>query len=94
MFGMGGQHNDMRSCWDSLGLAYKFYLITTASIFLVSLFIPICVLFIDVTEYTVFSFHIWRLFFSFWGNLPSPISIINILFSFMWLIKLIDVKNL
>lgn len=90
--GLTGQYNDADSCWKAMGFAYKFYFISTLAIFLVSLvLIPICLLFVNAPILTVFGFQIWRLFFCFWGNFSSMFAILSILFSFLWLIRLLQV---
>ena len=91
LFGGGGQYNDAGSCWDAMSFSFKFYFLTSLGIFMISIIFPICALLVDIPSYTIGSLHLWNPFFAFWGNIPTPFAIINILFAFMWMMRMFEV---
>lgn len=59
---------------------------------MISVIVPaIAVFCIDIPELTIWSFQIWRLFVSMYGQFPSIMSILSVLFSFMWMHRMIKV---
>lgn len=79
--------------WGQAAFSYKFFLISSGVIFLFSLVIPaIAVFCIDIPEYTLWSFQIWRLILSLYAQLPQIMSLLSLLFSFMWLHNILKVS--
>ena len=89
--GQGGQYNDASSCWNSMSFSFKFYFLTSLGIFVGSIIYPLCFLLMDIPQFTIDNLHLWNPFFAFWGNIPSPIAIINILFAFLWMMRMMEV---
>ena len=81
--------------WKQSSFTFKFYLITSSLLFLFSILIPsiIMVVFIDMPAFTIWNFQIWRLFFSFYGQMPKTISILNLIFSFLWIQEYLKVRH-
>lgn len=79
--------------WKETSFTYKYYCLTSTVIFMISLLIPaIAVFFIDIPQLTIWSFQIWKLFLSMYGQMPGIISILSLLFSFMWIYRMIKVQ--
>ena len=93
LFG-GGQNESFEDCWAHRSFSYKFYFLSTLAIFLISFITPLCFFLVDIPLLTIGSLNLWRIFFCFWGNIPSLFAIINILFAFLWMISILDVTNI
>lgn len=92
----GGAPNvNAETYWNNAAFSYKFFCLSSTLIFIFSLVIPfIAVALIDIPELTVWSFQIWRLIFSVYGQLPQLMSLINLIFAFIWLYYVLNVNNL
>lgn len=92
--GLGGGNGNAEDYWKQSSFTYKFYLITSSLLFLFSILIPsIITVFIDIPAFTIWSFQIWRLFFSFYGQMPSIMSILSLIFSFLWIQEYLKVLH-
>ena len=90
MFGNATSPEDF---WNQSSFSFKFFSLTSVILFVISLiFTSLSYLFMDIPSLTIFSFQIWRLFFSFYAQLPNPMSIISLLFSFLWMRPMFKVK--
>lgn len=89
---MGGRNGNAGDYWNESAFSYKFCCLTSTAIFMLGILIPAILVFcIDVPEFTIWSFQVWRLFVSMWGQFPSIMSILSIAFSFMWLHTILKV---
>lgn len=90
----GDRNVSVENYWGLAPFSYKFFVISSGVIFLFSLVIPAIAIFcIDVPEYTLWSFQIWRLILSLYAELPQIMSLINLIFSFIWLHGILKVSN-
>lgn len=89
---MGNPNGNAGDYWNESAFSYKFCCLTSTVIFLIGILIPVIVVFcIDIPELTIWSFQIWRLLISMWGQYPTFMSILSVLFSFMWLHSILKV---
>jgi VIT1/CCC1 family predicted Fe2+/Mn2+ transporter len=88
----GNSNVGAEDCWKQAAFSFKFYFLTSLIIFFISLLIPaVSMLFIDIPEYTIWSFQIWRLVLSMYGQTFGIMSILNIVFSFLWMYSILKV---
>ena len=89
---MGGGNGNANDYWNQSACSYKLCCLSSTIIFMVGLLLPaVIIFFIDIPEYTIWSFQIWRILVSMFGQMPSIMSILSVLFSFMWLHSILKV---
>lgn len=92
MQGFPAANGNAEDFWKQSSFTYKLCCLSSTLIFLFSLFLPaLIIFFIDIPELTIWSFQIWRLFLSFYGQMPNIMSILSLLFSFMWMYNMLKV---
>lgn len=80
------------SYWQESAFSFKFYLALTCLLFLLSfIFNSITQTLVDIPYFTAFEYELWRLFFSLFVLPPKLMSILGIVFAFVWLHRLIKV---
>lgn len=94
MQGLAGGNGNFEEYWKQSSFSYKCCCLTSTIIFAFSMFVPaLIILFIDIPELTIWSFQIWRIFVSMLAQTPSLMSILSIVFSFMWLYNILKVHR-
>lgn len=91
---MRGLLGDPQGMWNSAGYTYKFYAISSLIIFMLSLiFGNVGIFFFDSLQWTFYKFQLWKLLVSFYFQIPSFLSILSVLFSFLWIRKHFNVNH-
>lgn len=94
MQGLAGGNGNFEDYWQQSSFSYKCCCLSSSIMFALSLLIPgLIILCIDIPNLTIWSFELWRLFVSMYGQIPTVMSILSILFSFMWIYSILKVHR-